>query len=320
MTDRIAEKGAVQYAQDNTSAPTSRLGGAGWIQGAISDAVAAGKASLNGSRLGGKGRIYALAASAGPSFLFANGEPGLWLDFWDTTKTFQDSAGTVPATTVGDVIGKVTDKSGRGNDATQGTTGAKALLSVNAAGKKVATFDGFDDFSSTAAIDFTGTDKITVFAGVRKTSDAAAGYICELSSSIATNAGAFVTSSSINAVGSLGGYYRAGSRGTAANSSSQSSITDNVYPAPNTAVLTASHNIAGDSSILRVNGTQITAGTGDQGLGNFGNYPLYVGMRGGTTGPFAGDISSLIVVGRLCTAAEIAAVEAYIASNMGVTL
>jgi hypothetical protein len=35
-------------------------------------------------------------------------------------------------------------------------------------------FDGVDDFLQTSSINFTSTDKMTVFAGVRKLSDAAA--------------------------------------------------------------------------------------------------------------------------------------------------
>lgn len=49
----------------------------------------------------------------------------LWLDFSDITTLFTDSAGTTPVTADGNPIGKVNDKSGNNNHATQGTTGNK---------------------------------------------------------------------------------------------------------------------------------------------------------------------------------------------------
>ena len=52
--------------------------------------------------------------------------------------------------------------------------------------------DGTDDFYTTASTDFTGTDKVTVFAAVRKLSDAASGTVVELSSNAASNDGAFL--------------------------------------------------------------------------------------------------------------------------------
>jgi hypothetical protein len=43
-------------------------------------------------------------------------------------------------------------------------------------------FDGVDDWLSTAAIDFSGTDKMSVFAGARKLGDALAGHILQIGS------------------------------------------------------------------------------------------------------------------------------------------
>jgi hypothetical protein len=51
--------------------------------------------------------------------LFANGEQGAWYDPSDISTLFQDAAGTIPVTADGDPVGKMLDKSGNGNHATQ---------------------------------------------------------------------------------------------------------------------------------------------------------------------------------------------------------
>lgn len=48
-----------------------------------------------------------------------------WYDFSDISTLYQDSAKTTPVTSDADPIGAVVDKSGNGNDVTQGTTAAK---------------------------------------------------------------------------------------------------------------------------------------------------------------------------------------------------
>ena len=90
--------------------------------------------------------------------------------------------------------------------------------------------------------------------------------------------------------------------------------------APDTAVITSLHDISVDLSTFRRNGVAATSGVYDKGTGNFGNYALYIGRRGGTTLPFNGRIYSLTILGRTATAAEITAAESYAAGKCGVTL
>ena len=52
-------------------------------------------------------------------------------------------------------------------------------------------FDGTDDAMVTNSIDFTATNKMTVFTGARKLSDSASGIIAELSADINSNNGSF---------------------------------------------------------------------------------------------------------------------------------
>jgi hypothetical protein len=73
----------------------------------------------------------------------------------------------------------------------------------------------------------------------------------------------------------------------------------------------------------RINGavpTLAVASAGPAGTGNFGNYPLYIGRRGGTTLPFNGHIYGLIVRGAATTDAKITQTEKWLAKKTGVTL
>jgi len=169
-------------------------------------------------------------------------------------------------------------------------------------------FDGTDDSMLTNSIDFSAEDKMTVWAGVRKLSDAAQGVIAELSSTSGTNPDSFLLQSS--AAASYGWRSR-GSLGVLIDSSA-------VFASPITNVLTGQGDISGDLSILRVNTFDITTSTADQGTGNFGNYPLYIGRRNNATLPFNGWLTSLIVRGAQSTDAQIEATENWVNGKTGV--
>ena len=160
-------------------------------------------------------------------------------------------------------------------------------------------FDGIDDWLVTPSIDFTGTDKMTVCAGVRKLSDATAA-IAELSPDTNTS----------NGVAALfwdsSGWWRYSSKGTVRSNADIPAASGAV-----TGVLSGLGDISGDRATLRVNGTQVAQSTADQGAGNFGNYPLYIGRRGGTSLPFNGRLYSLLVAGRLLSDRELTSAEKY---------
>jgi hypothetical protein len=168
-------------------------------------------------------------------------------------------------------------------------------------------FDGVDDGMVTNSINFTSTDKMTVWAGVRKLSDAATGVVAELSVTGATNNGIFT-------------FFAPGGANSASyswRSKGSISIGPDVFnvPSPRTDVTTGIGDISGDSAILRINGTQAASSTADQGTGNYGNYPLYIGRRGGSQLPFNGRLHSLIIRGAQSTAEQIAATETYVNSK-----
>jgi len=236
-----------------------------------------------------------------PRSLFASGEQGIWLDPSDFSTLFQDSAGTTPVTAVGQPVGKILDKSGRGNHATQSTGASRPTLQQDSNGLYYLSFDGADDGMATPSINFTGTDAVTVFAGVRKNSDAAAGILAELSTNSDSTNGTFELVASVG-----GNNYYAQSRGTV-----RSTINATGYVAPHSAVLVAEAKISTDILRLHVNNAAPLSSATDQGTGNYGNYPLYIGRRGGTSLPFNGRIYQLIVRGAESNAGQIAAGEAW---------
>jgi hypothetical protein len=95
---------------------------------------------------------------------------------------------------------------------------------------------------------------------------------------------------------------------------------DSGYIAPITNTLTGIGNISGDTVILRINGTQAASSAADQGTGNYGNYPLYIGRRGGTTNPFNGRLYGLIVRGAQSTTEQIVETEKWLAQKTGISI
>ena len=173
-------------------------------------------------------------------------------------------------------------------------------------------YDGTDDSFSTSSINFTATDKMSVFAGVRKLSDAAQGVLAELSATIVSNNGSFLLAAPDGATATFG----FDSKGTAQVDAVASSLT-----APITRLVTGLADIAGDTTTIRINGVQADQDTGDQGTGNYGNYPLFIGRRNNASLPFNGRDYGIIIVGKTASASEITNTESYLAANTsGVTL
>lgn len=246
--------------------------------------------------------------------LFANNDQGFWYDPSDLSTMFQDAAaGTVPVTGAGQPVGLILDKSGRNNHAYQTTSASRPILRQNAiTGAYYLEFDGSDDFLVTNSIDFTATDKVSLFAGVRKLSDAYVGAIAEFSVNTNNNVGSFWLISPLSANANSVSFASRGSATTVASIG--------LLSAPVSAVLRGVGDISGDNASVYVNANLGDKRVTDQGTGNYGNYPLYIGRRAGTTLPFNGHIYSLIGVGRLTTNDETIAIEKELAKRTGVTL
>lgn len=230
----------------------------------------------------------------------------VWYDPSDITTLQQDSTGIIPVTSAGQEIGRIMDKSGASNHATQAVVTTLPIWQTT-----YASFDGVDDSWATPSIDFTATNKVTVIVGVRKLSDAAAAILLELSSNFNSgSAFAMVTPAAPAAPN-----FQFGSRGTGTVG-----VTVTGFAAPISAVLSGVADISAPFLSLSANrGAAVTSVAG-QGVGNYGNYPLYIGRRGGTTLPFNGNIYGLMIFGRLLTAPELALCESYMAQKMGLSL
>ena len=241
-----------------------------------------------------------------PSALFANGEEGGWYDPSKLSSMKQNSDGTVDAV-VDSPVGYIEDQSGNGNTAIQATSDKRPTLR-QAGSLYYLEFDGANDCLATSAIDFTGGDQMSVFAGAAKTASANQ-VVAELSSSISSNNGSFrlFGSSTI---------WRYSSKGTSIVNGTASD-----YGIPSTSVLSATSDISADQLTFNVDGVQEANPTSDQGTGNYGNYALNIGSRdNGASLPLTGNIYGLVVRNVVSSADDIASMESYMATKSGVTL
>jgi hypothetical protein len=178
-------------------------------------------------------------------------------------------------------------------------------------------FDGVDDSLVTPSINFTSTDKMTVFAGVRYFGSAA-GILFELSVDVNSINGSFAHA--IN--DAVAGRESFGARRTTQARGYQYTSPSNTTRVSTGQIDTAQSTLAAQLS-MRINGVVKArvagASTALEG-GNFGNHPLYIGRRGGTTLPFNGRIYGLIVCGAQTDSQHITNVERLLAHKSGVTL
>lgn len=221
---------------------------------------------------------------------------------------------TVAGTTA--VIDNISIRELPGAHRIQPTAASRPMLRQDATtGLRYYEWDAQDDWMQTAAsVDFSSTDKVTVACGLRKLSDAATGIITELSVDSGANDGAFAIVNTSLAPGS----YRAVLRGTV--SRQDATTTGSKFPAPNTAVVLASLDLAGvtdDAKVgMRVNGAQQALNhTPTLSRPAFRNDIVYFSSRGGTTLRFNGHTSCDFAIGRLLTPTELLHLERWVASR-----
>jgi hypothetical protein len=150
---------------------------------------------------------------------------------------------------------------------------------------------------------------MTVWAGVTKLSDAAIGFVVELSADVASNNGTIVLAAPRTAGATN---YRFISKGTA--------LADAIpvgYAAPITNVLVGIGDIGTDVCTLRIDGVQAATDTTDQGTGNYGSYPLYIGRRNNASLPFNGRVYALLGRGAATSAALLSQAERWVAGKQG---
>lgn len=165
--------------------------------------------------------------------------------------------------------------------------------------------------STPGNVNLSGTDKATVFVGVRKLGTSI-GVIIEAMPAYNQPGGMAIFANTV-ASNDYGAALQNGY------------ITGTAYTPPITNVVTASFDIAAATLAteitMRVNGaTPTTATTGSASTGNFGNLPYSIGVRNLTTVFFNGNIYSIIVVGSAVSAGQISATEQWVAGKTGITI
>jgi len=244
-----------------------------------------------------------------PETLFASGEQGFWYDVQDLSTMWQDAAGTIPAE-VGYIVGRLDDKSGNGNHATQATAGLCPILRQNGTtGKYYLEFDGSDD-NLVTSVPFGSATELSVFAGLRnRVQTDLAGYLEMVSSGSPGPAVMRMRQQSAGATTIWDGLLYAGglSEGTDARAQA-STIT------PNTMVISSQHDIANDLSTIRINGLDGTDGTGEKGGNTLGTMDVNIGKLNFRTS-IAADLYFLLVSSTLV--AEPEGAEYYIDGLMG---
>jgi hypothetical protein len=262
--------------------------------------------------------------AAQPNRLFAAGEQGVWFDPSDFSTLFQDSAGTTPVTAVGQPVGLMLDKSGRGNHATQATAGKRPILEVDTSGRYYLKGDSTAGRTMLTSTVTPGIDKAQVFAGVRKLSDAAFQTIVNNGDPNTTQF-RFAVGSSTALNDALRRTWAFSTRG---NANEQLLKALGLHAAPQTAVLCGLFDNAqatnSNKVLARRNGVQ-EAPFGEQGVfvgtGNYVAAPIGLFAYGGTANYFTGHIYGLIVrFGPNLNAVTIMEMERYMAGKTGISI
>lgn len=213
-------------------------------------------------------------------------------------------------------IDNISVKQITGNHAIQVTPASRPTLQRNtSSGSFYASFDGTDDFLVTNSIDFTVTDKISLFAGVRKLTDSTFGVIAEHG----TDTDVYGSFAVISSTGK-GYYLQCGAVGNRTLLLSSGGIS-----VPRSDVVASKMDRAKtdiSEMLYSINGQIMTSNLvtidGQGATGNFANQPLYIGRRGGTTYPFNGHIYALVIVGKLASDGEIYEAEKILADRVGI--
>jgi hypothetical protein len=174
-------------------------------------------------------------------------------------------------------------------------------------------FNGTSNGMVTASIDFTSTDKMSVFAGVRKLDDSAVGIITEFTN-VSTNPRAFSL---------FAGNTTSTRRFSWSTATPQAFIGTADFAGDQTVVDTLTIDRSGTTTTTilfpRLNGAAdiqsevVNANPG----GNFANDSLYIGYRGSGGSFLNGNLYGLIVRGAASTTGEITNTETYLGTRTG---
>lgn len=244
--------------------------------------------------------------------LYAAAERGGWWDPSDFSKMYQTEDTSTPVTATGQSVGRIEDKSGNGNHLVQATSTKRPTLQQDGNGKYYLSFDGTDDFLATAsAATLTGTDEMSVFAAIRKASDAAIGTVIETSANRDSNNGTlYLIGPASAAAQSMGLATRGTSNGgfTYTNAAVAAAVTFNYI---------GLIDISVPSQEGRVNGSSVGTSGSALGGGNFTSQTIYVGARAGTSRFFNGRIYQLALRNKLTSGAALTDADTFLNGKSG---
>jgi hypothetical protein len=249
-----------------------------------------------------------------PTALFTSGEKGVWFDANDRSTLFQDAAGTIPVTAVGQKVGKWLDKSGNNNHATQSNTALQPTYQIDNEGNPNVTFSGSYTQLVTPPINFTTTAQMMAAIGLHVVGSASAAVAIELGSDVNSVNGSFLFGApSSTADHSL--YLR----GTSTLRAAVNNVVDGddiIVGLFDISQVTKETQLIPRLNFTQLTGSQITWTGTTAGTGNFGNLPLFIGARSGGTLPYQGKIYEIIVRGALSTPTQVFQTETFIDYNL----
>lgn len=249
-----------------------------------------------------------------PLSLFAAGEKGVWFDPTDISTLFQDAAGTIPVTAYGQKVGKILDKSGNGNHATQSNAALQPTYQIDNEGNPNLTFSGSYTQLATTPINFTGTAQMMVAVGLNVVGSASAAAAIELGSDVSSVNGSFLFGApSATADHSL---YLRGTSTLKAAVNNVSDGDDLIVGLFDISQATKELQLIPSLNRVQLSGSNITWTGTTAGTGNFGNLPLFLGARSGGTLPFQGKIYQVIVRGALTSASDVTQTENLVDAKM----
>lgn len=255
------------------------------------------------------------APSFSPADLFAASEKGWWYDLADFDTLFQDIAGTIPVTAVGQFVGKYLDKSGNGNHVTAISAAARGVLQQGADGFYYIDCDGIDDgYQSAAAVNAGAAAKATMFFAF-KPDVFTLNFLVESSTANLSNVTYNVTLNDLDSAGN--GYVDALFIDSADQMSRAQSQGFVLAPTILSVQYDYTKVTLAERIRLRRNGASLTPTYPNVAGGNdsFVNETLYILGRTGTQYLFDGRLYGMIGRFAESTAGEVAGTEAWLNSN-----
>ena len=208
-----------------------------------------------------------------PASIFTGTDEGFWADV-TPSRLWQDVARTTPVTAAGQSVAswELTTRTGV-IYAEQPTAGSRPVYQLDGSA-------GYLDFNgnrwmSTSVIT-PASDKAQLFAGLQNNNLGGGTRVIVES----TN-----NSDAVNGIvllfygASIPGDMRFRSRGAVSPASNGTATSGTVVPDAAKISITGLGDIAADSSIVRLNGTQIASAATDQGTGNYGAHQIFIGGR-----------------------------------------